>query len=78
VATVGAGNGEGIMRKKKFRGVLDAVADFVVDSQFIVYRVTSKIRDLKGDVLISRGIMGHLDGREAAVAEFMLYAISLS
>ena len=78
MATVGAGNGEGIVRKKKFRAVLDAVADFVVDSELTVYRVTGKSRDLKGDVFFSNGVIGHPDSREAAVAEFMLYAISLS
>jgi hypothetical protein len=52
VATIGAGNGEEMVRKKKFRAVLSTVSDFIVDSKFTVYRVTGKSRDIKGDILI--------------------------
>jgi hypothetical protein len=76
--TVGTRKREGFVRKEKFRRVLDALADFIVYSAFRVCRVSGKNSDLEGDVLLCHDIMGHPDGREAAVAKFMLYAISLS
>ena len=78
MVTVGAKKREGFVRKEKFGYIPDVLADFVMYSAFRVCRVSSKNSDLKGDVLLYYDIMGHPDGREAAVAEFMLYAIFLS
>jgi len=77
MVTVGARKREGFARKEKFGCVLDAPADFVMHSAFTVCRISGKSSDLEGDVLLCYDVMGHPDGREAAVAEFMLYAISL-
>jgi hypothetical protein len=69
---------EGFPRKEKFGRVPYALADFVMYSAFRVYRISNRNSDLEGDILLCYNVMGHLDGREDAVAEFMLYAISLS
>lgn len=78
MVTVGARKREGSAREEKFGRVLDALADFVMHSAFTVCRVSGKNSDLEGDVLLCDDVLGHPDGREAAVAEFMLDAISLS
>ena len=78
MATVGARKWEDFVRKEEFGRVLDALIDLVMHSDFRVCVTSDKSRDLEGDVLLCYDITGHPDGREAAVAEFMLYAISLS
>ena len=78
MVTVGGRKREGSARKEKFGRVPNALADFVMHSAFRVYRVSSKSSNLEGNVLLCYDVMGHPDGREAAVAEFMLYPISLS
>jgi hypothetical protein len=78
MVTVGARKREGFARKEKFGRVLDTLADFVMHSAFMVSRISGRNSDLDGDVLLCYDIKGHPDRREATVAKFMHYAISLS
>ena len=78
MVTVGAGKGEGFARNEKFGRVQDTPTDYVVHVAFTVYRVSGTNTDLEGHVLLCFDLMSHPDSREAAMAEFMLYAVSLT
>jgi hypothetical protein len=76
VITVVARKGKGRQIYEKTRSIPHGPNDFFLHGEFIFSRIPGS-HDLEGQICPLSDVVSHPDSREAAMAEFMLYAVCL-